>query len=199
MAPFSSPKSDTGSGTNWRAMLKDKKLWLGVGVAAAIGLAVFLKKGGSTGGASPGPGGATGTSNPSTAGWYQGGADTTGTDIASFLSSYSSALQGQQTEFQQQIKDTITALLEQQGGGSTTPNTPNTPATWDVKGGNHLTHILQSVNAANPGLYLSREKFLELNPTLKLAQANERGFLSPTNQGGNILEVFGAPGTYRIK
>lgn len=110
-----------GGGTNWKAMLKDKKLWIGAAVAGGLGLVVFLKRGGSTQG-SVGPGGATGATPVGGAGYVQGGADTTGTDIASFLSSYSSALQGQQAEFQGQVKDTITALLEQQGGGATSPN-----------------------------------------------------------------------------
>ncbi len=112
-----------GGGTNWKAMLKDKKLWIGAAVAGGLGLVVFLKRGGSTQG-SVGPGGATGATPVGSAGYVQGGADTTGTDVASFLSSYSTALQQQQAEYQGQIKDTITSLLEQQNGGATTPNKP---------------------------------------------------------------------------
>lgn len=63
------------------ALLKDKRLWVGAAVAAGVGIVMFLKRGGSAP-ATSGPGSATGSTT-------QGTADTTGTDIASYLGQYS--------------------------------------------------------------------------------------------------------------
>lgn len=75
---------------NIGSILKDKRLLAGLGVAAAVGLVVFLRRGGSsTSTAAAGP-----STAPSSTGYYTGTgtADTTGTDMASYLGSWGSSL-----------------------------------------------------------------------------------------------------------
>ncbi len=114
--------SQGAGGTNWKGMLKDKKLWIGAGVAGVLGLAVFLKRGGSSGEDS-GPGsGAAGTPLAGAGYVAQGGGDTTGANIASWLSSYSASMEASNTAYQQHLTDTMTALYNGKGGGGLTPD-----------------------------------------------------------------------------
>lgn len=72
--------------TDVKALLKDKRLWAGGAVAAAIGVVVFINRSNASTG---GPSGAVGGSASGPGGSYvQGSADTTGTDIASYLGAY---------------------------------------------------------------------------------------------------------------
>lgn len=184
-------------GHNLKVMLKDKKLWIGAGVAGVLGLAAFLKKGGSSA-AAAGPGGApTGTTS---AGAYgQGGGDTTGTNIASWLSQYQASMDASNVAYQQHLTDTVTGLLGGTSGGSLTP------VSASAQGGNQLGQWLTQINSANPGLNLTSESFKTLNPSYQLAQANQYGYLGVNGNyagkagGGDTVDVFGSGGTFRIR
>lgn len=131
---------------NWKELLKDKRLWIGGGVAAALGLVVYVRRGAGGSGTPSGADAATGTPVGS-AGYVQGGADTTGTDIASFLSSYQNSLTGQLGEFSGNLNDTLKAIQEGAAGGQTTPSvganpTPKAPFQYyDVQKGDTLLSI----------------------------------------------------------
>jgi hypothetical protein len=102
--------------TDVQALLKDKRLWIGAGVVGIVGVFALLRKKPSTsaGGAT------TGTASGPSGTYTQGAADTTGTDIASYLGNYQQSLQGQLTQYQQQLTDTL-ATLPKVG---TIPNQP---------------------------------------------------------------------------
>lgn len=89
-------------------MLHDKKLMIGVGLAAALGAGVLWQRKKSTG--------STTSADPTAAqqgapAGYVGGFNSTGTDVASWLGNYSGSLQTQLDQYQKQL---TTAL---QGAG----------------------------------------------------------------------------------
>jgi hypothetical protein len=98
---------------DWKKLVKDKRVWIAGGVAGALGLAVFLRRGSATGG--QGDAATPGTAAPP-AGYYQGSGNTSGTDIAAFLSSWAQSNQAQQKDF---YDSTLEALKQ----GQTTPDT----------------------------------------------------------------------------
>src|SRR3954463_8384431 len=94
-------------------LLKDKRLWVGGAVAAAIGLVVFVKRGAGastmdavTGGTASGPGGT----------YVQGAGDTTGTDIAGYLGNYQQSLSDMLAGWGGSLNDTLKAI--QDGAGA---------------------------------------------------------------------------------
>lgn len=89
--------------TDVKALLKDKRLWVGAAVAAGVGVVVFVKKGSSGGtglGSASGPAGT----------YTQGAADTTGTDIASYLGAYQQSQTSLLNEWGQNLSDTLKAI-----------------------------------------------------------------------------------------
>lgn len=107
-----------------KALLKDKRLWAGAAVAAAVGVVVFLKRANdSTGGQA----GAVGGSASGPQGSYaQGSADTTGTDIAAYLGAYQQSNTALLNEWGQNLTETIKSL---QQTPSTSPLNPYPPET----------------------------------------------------------------------
>jgi hypothetical protein len=94
--------------TDFKALLKDKRVWAGAAVVAAIAVVAAVRN------RSGGGGGTAGTATPaSPSGYYAPGTgDTTGTDLSGFLSNWGSAqLSAQQSGFQ----SVLDAL---KGGGS---------------------------------------------------------------------------------
>jgi len=112
---------------NLQSITKDKRLLAGVGVAAAVGLFVFLRKGGAAGVAGSGSDEEGGTSVGSGVG-YLGGYDSVSADIAAQLGQYGAGTQAQLDEFAGTLQD---ALEKMTGDGTTT--TPTTPPPADTK------------------------------------------------------------------
>lgn len=112
---------------NLQSITKDKRLLAGVGVAAAVGLFVFLRKGGAAGVAGSGTDEEGGTSVGSGVG-YLGGYDSVSADIAAQLGQYGAGTQAQLDEFAGTLQD---ALEKMTGDGTTT--TPTTPPPADTK------------------------------------------------------------------
>lgn len=172
---------------DWQALLKDKKLWIGVAGAAALGLLVYSRR---TKTSTPGTTPAGTTAN-------NGGAvaDTTGTDLASFLGNFSASLQQQ-----------IAALNagNQTQAGTTTPTTLPTPANHfggyvekgggifavPVGGGTNWANLNQSL--ASVGLNGDIQTLLNLNPGLMGDVSNFR------DNGGVWQNVFKNPITLNV-
>lgn len=94
--------------TDVKSLLKDKRLWAGGVVAAAVGVVVFLKRGKeSTGGDGSAIGGTA--SGPKGA-YVQGSADTTGTDIAAYLGAYQQSNTALLNQWGANLTDAIKAL-----------------------------------------------------------------------------------------
>jgi hypothetical protein len=89
-----------------KAMLRDKRLLAGVGVAGALGLYVLYRR-------KAGGGSSSTTSGTAGAGGAVGYPNTSGTDIASWLGNYSQSLQSQLDAFSAQPKST---LIQVSGG-----------------------------------------------------------------------------------
>lgn len=105
-------------------VLKDKKLLVGMALAAAVGLGVMVQRKKSTG--------STGTSDSLTGStqYVQGGTlDTTATDISSFLSNYSQGLQGQLDEYGKSLGSAVDAISKLQSTTTTTDTSVTTPTT----------------------------------------------------------------------
>lgn len=113
-----------------KALAHNKKFQVAAGgVAVAGGVVWYMRsKSGSTPGANT-------SGNPTvpvgSTGYVQGGSDTTGTDIASFLSNYSQSLTAQQNDWAQQwsgnLTDTLQAIKDAAAGGTLTPPVTSTP------------------------------------------------------------------------
>lgn len=105
---------------DWRSITKSKPAMIGIAAAGGLGLFVFLKRGGSSSGSTATP---TGSTTPT----ISGAADTTGTDVASWLSSYG-----------QTLVSTQQALLNQQTntGATGTTSSGNTTSGTTATAGN---------------------------------------------------------------
>jgi LysM repeat protein len=113
---------------NWRDILRDKRLLAGVGVAAAVGLVVFLRRGG--GGVVDGGDAEIGTGTATSSGvGYLGGYDSVSADVASQLGQYGAGLQSQLDEFAGTLNDALEAMADAQNPATPTPTQPSTPAT----------------------------------------------------------------------
>jgi LysM domain len=109
---------------NWRELIKNKKLLAGVGAAAALGAFVWWRRshdggyGVDVAGGESGDGGRIG--NP-------GYLNTTGTDVAAWLSEYSAGLQGQLDEFKTDIMDRLGEMPTAPTKPPTVPVPPKPP------------------------------------------------------------------------
>jgi hypothetical protein len=183
---------------NWRELLKNKKLLVGIGLAAAVGLGVMLQRRKATGSSS-----SDALSGGSSA---LGNVDTAGTDIASWLGSYSQSLQSMQTQQnsalaatlagygqnQQQALDELAQLIKIEQGSNTT--SPVDLQTVHVNGGEWLKNILDKYKVSQSQLFAS-------NPGLdsQLAWANTNGFISATNpMTTSATQVFGGGADIKV-
>lgn len=160
------------------ALAKNKKAWVGVGGAAALGGFVYLRR--KKAGAAPAPGTSTGAAAGATAPGGAGAvADTSGYNMASFLGNYSQSLQDQLTAGLNAIKDTTNAA----------------PSLFSTAPGESLADVAKATGD-------TIDQLMQLNPWLTsyLKDANQYGYISPTNPadrpgGGPVSKVFwvGAP------
>lgn len=123
--PVGSRPGSTGSDV--RALLKDKRVQLAAAGVAAVGLVVLVVKRRS--GADPGD--ATAAAGAAgTRGYVQGGADTTGTDIASFLSNWGQLQDQRMQEYLRQLPANTPAPGSGVGLGRVTSFHDNSPLNW---------------------------------------------------------------------
>lgn len=111
--------ADSATGTDFKRLLKDKRVWAGVGGVALLAVVMTLRKRGS--GGSPVGSGAN-PSNPT--GYYAGTGDTTGTDLSGFLSNWGSAQISAQQQGFQSILDSLN------GGGAGQNDDPPPAVVW---------------------------------------------------------------------
>jgi hypothetical protein len=98
--PIGGRTDDKPTGGDVKNLMKDKRFLGALGVVSVLGLVVFLRRGDSQAGIGGDPTAKSG-------GYVQGYADTTGTDIASFLGSYTTSLNAQNAAFLQTLTDTL--------------------------------------------------------------------------------------------
>lgn len=103
------------AGLDWRAMVKDRRFQVAAAVVGGAGVITLIRR--KKSGADDTAAGATAGGTGSAASGYQGPGNTTGTDIAGFLSSYSSLLDGRLAEFGAN-QDEILKNLNAGGSGS---------------------------------------------------------------------------------
>ena len=99
---------------NWRELIRNKKLLAGIGVAGLLGLIVLVRRRGMPG---------VDVAGQETSGGRIGNPaylDTTGTDVAGFLSQYSAGLQTQLDEYGRQLTDALEGI-------GTIPTSPTQP------------------------------------------------------------------------
>jgi len=136
-------------------MLRNRWMLAGLGVAAAAGLFVLVRRQ-RAGGAAP----ATGSqASPAYSSGSIGTFDSTGTDVASWLGSYSGNLQNQLDEYKATLTDTL--------AGAGAMGAPYIPAgvrttTYLVRPGDTADSIWSSVSKAW-GFSGSKEQLLTLN------------------------------------
>lgn len=154
---------------DWQALLKDKRVWAGAAGAAGLGLVAYIRKLKTTPATGQNSSGGTAATTAASSG--TGNADTTGTDIASFLSNYSGSLQGQLNDYGKQLTDTLSAL---QTGGITTPTAgtgtpPTSPIYATVLPGWHIDQWINDIQAGKGpagSSGLTFDQLEALNPTL---------------------------------
>jgi len=100
-----------GGGTDIKALVKDKRFLAAAGVVVVVGLVALLRKRGE--GGAGGIGG--GTVPVGSSGYVQGGADTTGTDVASFLSQYSAAQLAYMDQWGKALQSTLDSIKNNGG------------------------------------------------------------------------------------
>lgn len=115
---------------DWRKLVRDKRVWAGAGVVALVGVIALVRRTKAEGGDS----GTPGTAGTNRSGSYvQGPGDTTGTDLAGYLSQFFSSQLDAQNEFLKSLKDSIGGGAD---GGSTTPP-PASTGSLAAPGGVH--------------------------------------------------------------
>lgn len=154
-----------------RELLHNKWAVGGVAAAGVVGLVVYMKRKSAGGGG--GDSGGVATASPGYTPGGVGSFDTTGTDIAGWLSSYSGNLQGQLDSYQQQLTDTLAGLQKvptsggtgsTSSGGSTTASPQFvTVAKWTTK--NAPWNSTLSGIAKHEGTSVAT--LLKLNPNIK--------------------------------
>jgi hypothetical protein len=170
-----------------KTALKNKKLLYGVGLAAAAGGAVLWTK--SKGGGSSSAGGGQAATQPAYVG--AGSVDTTGTDVASWLGNYSSSLQAQYDQQQQQWAEfgkNLTDSLTQMSNGVDTTGFREV----SLEDGSWLTNVLQ-------GTGLSLDQLLKYNPNVVLAQSDAEGWVGPNNPATGSSLRLAFKGAQKIK
>lgn len=107
---------------NIKQLLKDKRVWVGVGGVAVVALVMAMRaRSGGGGGGTPAGSGA----NPvAPQGFYASAGDTTGTDLSGFLSNWGSAQLSAQQQGFQSVMDAI------KGGGSGQNDDPPPAVVW---------------------------------------------------------------------
>lgn len=111
-----------------RALLHNRWILGGVGLAAVAGVYVLIKKQRSGGGASTSQAGG-GSTNPTYASGSVGSFDSTGTDVASWLGNYSANLDNQFKEFQKNVSDQLAGIpTGPTGTGAPTASNDPSPA-----------------------------------------------------------------------
>jgi hypothetical protein len=178
---------------DFQEVIKDKKTWFVAGGAGLVGLVVFLRRGGSKAATPAVVGGASGV--PATGGVVT--ADTTSTDIASYLSQVSQQNQDQFNEWGQNLTDTLKAI--QDAGTTMTGNSSsvghyqqNADGTFSVPvgGGTNwasLTNVLKGV-----GLNGDIQTLIDLNPGLMTDVSNFK------DAGGAWQNTFKNPITLKV-
>ena len=146
------------------ALAQDKKVWIVAGGAGLVGLVVFLKRGGATASSTPA---ATSAASGVPAGGQMVTADTTSTDIASYLSQVSQQNQDQFNQWGKNLTDTLTAV---QG------MTANSQTVYSAGAGQSLADLASASG-------LTEAQLFALNPNLGnyLKDADNYGFISPSN------------------
>lgn len=157
-----------------KALAHNKKAWLGVGAAAALGGFVFLRRRKTA--ASGAPGTSTGAMSGATGSGAGAVADTTGTDLASFLGNYQQSLTDQ-------LSAGLDAIKSAAGGGNTTGSTPgniggyvrNSDGTYNVPvaGGTNWADLQNALGGV--GLNGDIQTLLNLNPGLMTDVNNVKG------------------------
>jgi hypothetical protein len=168
--------------TDLQGMLKDKRLLAGLGVAGALGLAVFLRR--KQSGSGMGEGSVSTTGVPTSSGGFvsaspYGSVDTTGTDIAGYLSQWGESM--------------LSAVNASPSSSTSKPSTGIANAT--IYEGEDVDKWLTSHGTTMSSL-------LALNPDLAqyVRQADNEGYHSATNPLNpsathNVWNVAGAGGT----
>lgn len=113
----------TGGDTDVKGLLKDRKFQLAAAAVVGVGAVVFLIRRNATPGAQTAAAGAAGSR-----GYVQGGADTTGTDIASFLGSWGAQQNAAFQQYLSQLPANTPAAGE--GVGRVPGLRDNSPLTW---------------------------------------------------------------------
>lgn len=122
---------------------KNKLALAGVGVAAAFGLFVLLRRGHAGGDGGDVAGEGTSASAAYTPGLF----DSTGTDLAATLGEFQRSQQVALDQYAAQLNNTLDAINNQKGGGTGVGSTPNSPVI--TRGGAHLglgTHYIGNLH-----------------------------------------------------
>lgn len=176
-----------------KAILKDKRLLYGLGLAAVAGLAVLWQRSKSGAGSS---GGSTSAGTVSGATYTGAGTvDTTGTDVASWLGSYSASLQAQMDAQNKTVQDqlanyekSLTTAISGLGTMSNDTN-PTDYRSVDINSGTWLTEVLRNNNITFADL-------VKYNPNIgsHLRESDAEGWVSASNPvtgASERLSVFG--------
>jgi hypothetical protein len=181
---------------NLATMLKDKRLLIGVGVAAAVGLVVLVRRKQTTGTSAT----TSGTSTTGTTGGAVGSVDTAATDIAGWMGDYSQSLQNQLDQYTKTLTDTLAGLKADTPSSNPATENPapvteiNEPKYLGVRKGwtvNQWIRDLQSGNEGGIATDISWDKLLQLNPDIRKNITGQKG----TN---TELNYFMNPATYRV-
>jgi LysM domain len=117
---------------NWRELIRNRWVQVGAAAAAGLGLVVLIRRRAGTGATA-----ASSTSTPAPAATgYAGGPgtlDSTGTDVASWLGSYSGNLQTQLDQYQSQLTSALAGLAK------VAPSTPAPPTAGGAYGIRYVT------------------------------------------------------------
>lgn len=160
-----------------QSLLRNKPALIGVGLAGALGLFVFLRRRGSGG---TGSSASTATSGTGSAGGV-GTFDSTGTDIASFLGDYSQRLDDQLGGYIRDLKSTQDSLTQ---AGKTTRVA--------VREGQWVKPLVEQIASFRPGF--SEADLLSLNPGLAFADADAGGYVVGRQADPSTFQhVFGYP------
>lgn len=165
---------------NLQGLLHNKPALIGLGVAGAAGLYVLVKRKQTTGSSSADTGAAA-TGTTATLPTYP---NTTGTDVASWLGSQEGVLAAQNSQFLDQLQQTLGTA----GAGGTSGGTTGT-----ITEGQPLNDVLSKYNITLPRL-------LQLNPQLasQIKYTNAYGYVTPAHpeQNGQAFNVgTGGPET----
>lgn len=167
---------------NWRELLRNKKLLAGVGAAAALGAFVWWRGRGRGG---PDVAGDDTTSEAGGRIANPGYLNTTGTDVAAWLSEYSGGLQSQMDEFLGQLDDRLDPIPTEP---TKPPTVTPTPKYVNVAKGFHWPDFVKwlRLRGYDPKPYdIGFDDLYRLNPD----------WLAGHVKGGRVIK----PGRVRIQ